>query len=206
MYLTLYKPTEIELWISQIYQKNGIRYASDMDIDHIADIFNASVRVTKDETRVLYDDHFCLIFLHAYFREEQKREAFFHELCHPIMHVGNQHRLPAGLMQLQEIQAANFQLYAAMPAYMLEEFMDIKYKHTFIKVLSGEFKLPLGFVQKRIDQIERRILQERMDQEFIAGMNPVHIRYDYTPETQRILTQLKRQVTVKTGVIHSWQN
>ncbi|KEQ22848.1 ImmA/IrrE family metallo-endopeptidase [Paenibacillus tyrfis] len=189
--LSMYKQSDLEKWINKSYRDNCIHYASDMDIERIANIFNVAICKTKEESRAMWDDEFAVIMLNSNFDEPERREAFFHELCHPLRHVGSQHHIPKSLMELQEIQAAHFQLYAAMPVYMLVEFKDINHRPTYIKVLAEEFKLPIPFVQKRIDQVERRINQERSHQNFIAHITPVQIRFEYMPETLHILEKLR---------------
>ncbi|WP_127580968.1 ImmA/IrrE family metallo-endopeptidase [Paenibacillus koleovorans] len=196
MDLKYYHPFDYEKRITKEYQANGVHYASDMDdLEKIANIFNATIRMTKDETRIYYDDDFALIYLNAYANETTLRLNFFHELGHHLLHVGDQNTLPESFNQLQERQASHFQLYAAMPAFLLEEFKYIENRTTYTKVLSEEFKLPIPFVEKRIKQIERRIQQFKFDQDLNA--KPVPIEYDYSPETRRILAQLHRQVSAK---------
>lgn len=205
--LSFYKQTDLEKWINKQYQENGIHYPSDLlDIDHIADIFKVEVYTYSGRCVADWEDDEqgyanAIILLHAYLSEEQKRERFFHELCHPIKHVGCQDSLPEMMKELQEIQAAHFQLYAAMPIYMLEEFCWIANRQTYLKVLSQEFKLSIPFVQKRIDQIERRINQEIGHQNFIASITQVAGRYEYSDETLRILDRAKILQAIKRGVI-----
>lgn len=205
-YYHLYKESDLERWINNKYRDNGIHYASDMDIDRIACIFNVEVHtytgkpvarwIDKDSG---FDDAYIL--LHAYASEEEKRETFFHELCHPLQHVGCQDRMPATFMELQEIQAAHFQLYAAIPFFMLDEFKGINTRQAYIKVLSEEFKLPIPFVERRIDQIDRRINQERIDQDFIMSNRSLPFRYEYSSETLRLLDKLDELQAKRKGVV-----
>lgn len=195
MDLTLYKPTELEELVSKKYRDHGIHYAADLDVDHIAAIFNAIVILTKDEPRTISNDTFALIKLSAYAKKEELRRQFFHELVHVILHAGNQHSMPEPFVRQQERQASQYKLCIAMPAYLLEEFKYIERRSTYIKVLSEEFSLPIAFVERRIEQIERNIFQAKLDDEFRADMNPVRIEYDYSPETRRVLAQLFGQLT-----------
>jgi Zn-dependent peptidase ImmA (M78 family) len=198
MNLSLYKATELEKTLIQKYKENGIKYASDMDIERIADLFSIEVRYYEGKPFAQWDDQmYSFIFLNAYMDEYKRREVFFHELSHPIQHAGNQKKMPGLFKDLQEIQAGHFQLYAAMPIYLLEEFNMIKDYSLYIKVVSEEFRLPIPFVQKRIEQVERRIVQERLDRETAASMKPVRVIEDYSHETKRILNQLQTQLRRK---------
>jgi Zn-dependent peptidase ImmA (M78 family) len=192
MNLKFYKQTELEHWIEKKYQSNGILYASDLDIDLIASIFEVEIRLYQGPSFAEWKEkEYSFVFINSNLAEEQRREQFFHELSHPVQHVGRQESMPRTFIELQEIQAAHFQLYAAMPIYMLEEFKGISDRQTYINVLSREFKLSVPFVQKRVDQIERRIYQSRMDHELVMKSKTVPIRYNYSPETTRILDKLQ---------------
>ncbi|MBE1444200.1 MULTISPECIES: ImmA/IrrE family metallo-endopeptidase [unclassified Paenibacillus] len=190
MDLSLYKPTETEEWISFIYQKHGICYAADMDIDHIAAIFRAMVELHPHESKVIWSSNFALIYLHALLSKEQQRENFFHELGHIVRHCGDQYGMPETFIELQEQQAAQFQLYAAMPAFMLHEFIhDVYSWGAFEKVLAEAFCLPIRFVQKRLNQILNRLCLAQIDKE----------RRDRTVDTSYITTDYIRQKQAEMG-------
>ncbi|MCU6798034.1 hypothetical protein OB236_38505 [Paenibacillus sp. WQ 127069] len=173
MNLTLYNSTNLELRINNIYQINGIYHVTDLDIGHIAEIFNAELRFHSRKTKVYWDDDFCLVYLELDQSEDEIRKDFFHELGHIAMHVGNQNKLPKTFVQYQEEQASHFQLYASMPIYMIEKF--IYEAHTiaiFEKVLVEAFCLPILLVRKRIGQIQNRIYQNQLDREWRKRKKP----------------------------------
>lgn len=193
MDLTLYKPNDLENWISKEYQAAGIYYAAELDIDHVVSWFRGDVQFYEGPTCVDYDNPFFpVILINAFQKTIERRKSFFHELGHMLMHAGNQDNLPPGLRELQEMQADQFQLYAAMPFYMLEEFRYVP-AHNLVKVLAEAFVLPESFVNKRLEQIKNRMywheqdlnLKERLNrkvtvtkqsfQEFVAE---THRRYD----------------------------
>lgn len=203
--LDLYKPNDLERWISAKYQEHGIHYASDLDLERIADIFGVELRLYAGPSFAEWkDDEYSFLFINAYMPEEQRREHFFHELCHPLRHAGQQdsRRMPAALRQLQEAQAEHFMLYAGMPWYMFEEFTAIFHYATFPKHLAEQFVLPLSFVQKRISQMMRRMYQEHRDRKVRALRMPIKIETRYQPETLRILEQLDRQLGRRKGAVN----
>lgn len=192
MDLTLYKPTETEQWINKQYHTVGIHYASDLDIDNIADLFGIEVHFREGKSFIDFIDEFNFIVINARLDTENRRKEFFHELGHFVLHCGKQDNMTRLFMELQEMQADQFQIYAAMPFYMLEEFKYVP-AHNLIKVLSEAFVLPESFVKKRLEQIKNRMywheqdlnLKERLNrkvtiteqsfQEFVAE---THRRYD----------------------------
>lgn len=194
MDLSLYKETDLEKWINKLYHDHGIHYAADMDLDNIASIFNIEVRTYKGPSFAEWkEEEYSFVFLNAYLTKEQKREVFFHEICHPLKHVGMQEKLPTSFQQLQEIQAAHFQLYSAMPIYMFDEFKDVN-DALLPKILWEEFCLPERLVLKRLEQIHSRIQQAQYDIELHVSRRQVRLLQDYTSETKRLLNQLSKQL------------
>jgi Zn-dependent peptidase ImmA (M78 family) len=196
MDFSLYKPTDLEKWINLRYKEAGIHYASDMDIDLIASIFSAEVMATKGPSSVHFNDSLCLIFLNGYLNERQKREVFFHELCHPLLHFGNQRKMPQAFMELQEIQAFHFQLYAAMPWYMVDEFIKDVPDGILMKVMAEEFRLSEAFVQKRLQQIQHRIWVAQMEQTHMKTITNVVITDDHV---RNVIADLGRKRKERQG-------
>lgn len=202
MDLSKYAPNEIEVRLSKTYRDKGIHHASDIDIHHIAEIANTRI-VMCDEYKSIWDDDFGLIFLNAYDHEEDKRRHFFHELGHIMRHAGSQFQIPESLMELQEFQANSFKLYAAMPAYMLHEFQDIQYLGMYYKVLAEEFKLPISFVKKRIEQVRNRIFwaeqQERLHEASMKKAPKVSPEYIRALMAEHGRKRLEEKETRKRG-------
>ncbi|MEK3882378.1 ImmA/IrrE family metallo-endopeptidase [Paenibacillus sp. PL2-23] len=195
--MTLYKPTELEKWICQKYHDNGIKTPADMDLDYIGEIFNTYITYKSEgDARVIYDDFVGgLIFLNIHDSDAQQRLKFFHELGHPALHAGSQDKLPSLFVELQEAQAGAFQQYAALPYFMLAEISPCHTFDEYFTHLSEAFRLPRSFVQRRIDQVKRRILQGHQDRNAYARRVGVAARYGYTDETLRILGQLHQQLS-----------
>jgi len=205
MDLSLYKPTALESWISKKYKDNGIHYASDLlDLDRVAAIFNAVIgTIAEPNARVFYDGEDALMLLSAFAIEEQRRVQFFHELCHVLLHDGNQNRMPTLFMELQEQQAEASQLRIAMPAFLLDEFKHIRHKGMYIKILSEEFKLPISFVTRRVEQIQRQLLRIGLEEEAVKLAESQWRKYDpskWTSETRRIMDQLYQQLETKGAI------
>ncbi|MHA6484519.1 ImmA/IrrE family metallo-endopeptidase [Paenibacillus sp. strain BS8-2] len=199
--MTLYRPTELELWICQKYQESGIVTPADLDLDHIADIFCSIVRTTGGKTKVYYDDVVGIIYLNQYDGASKQRADFFHELCHPAMHAGSQLGLPQLFIELQEAQAGAFQQYAAMPYYMLAEIKPCHTYDEYYNLLADVFRLPLPFVVKRIDQVRRRMLQGHHDRNAYARQTGITYRYGYSEETLRVLDKLHQQLSDQRGAL-----
>jgi Zn-dependent peptidase ImmA (M78 family) len=167
MDLSFYKQTELEQMINKTYIDNGIFYPEELEIDVASDIFKVDLQYYSDGPSFADypEGEEPVIFLNAYGSERQRRSDFFHELGHPLLHVGDQSNMPKLFEQLQEAQAGQFQLYAAMPIYMIEPYIHECYTISALeKTLAEAFRLPESLVQRRILQIENRIYWERINQ------------------------------------------
>jgi hypothetical protein len=164
MNLCHYQLSELEQWINHEYQEHGIHSASALDLQHVASIFHVELVRWSGHSHARWDDDFRVIFLSEHLDEEHAREVFFHELCHPLKHVGNQQRMPHAFHDLQEIQAGLFQLYAALPFYLIIHYEDVLHSSNAVPLLAYEFKLPPGLVQRRLEQIAARIRKAQEEQ------------------------------------------
>lgn len=168
MDLSLYRMTELEQWIYDIYHQYGIYTASELDIDHIASMFQIDLVYYKHHSFSCNVNQ--VIFLNKDEDEQRKRDIFFHELCHVLRHAGDQRDMPRLFEQYQEMEAGWFQMYAAMPFYIIEQMELPNTQREAIHSIATEFKVSLDFAQKRLHQIQRRVMesmmwQERMEEE-----------------------------------------
>jgi Zn-dependent peptidase ImmA (M78 family) len=162
--LSGYTPTETERKVEMLYKERKILAPSDLEIPKVARLFNVHVNYSRGPQRAIWDEDTSVIFINPNQTEEKQREVFFHELCHPLMHCGDQTNMHyKSFRDLQEFQANQFQLYAAIPFYMLKDLDLPVYEYQIINVIRVTFKIPLSLAKKRWDQIKRRILQAQID-------------------------------------------
>lgn len=190
----LYTPNDVEQWIEKLYYERGIQNPADLSIDLIAKAFDIQVFYYEGPCFAEWqeDGGYSFIFLDNRMSLLEQRMNFFHELCHPLRHVGEQDKLPQSFRHLQEIQANQFRLYAALPFYMLENFDYSQSNLNSLTMLSETFHFPLNFVKRRMDQIQRRMWLEQRNREIRKKDTPRPIIY--SESTNKLLEQLHRQV------------
>ncbi|PWW06280.1 uncharacterized protein DUF955 [Paenibacillus cellulosilyticus] len=162
--ISLYRENDLERWISKKYQAAGIFNATDLGIDRVAPIYEVEVKIYEGPSFAQWHEgEYCFMFLNNQMPLKKMREHFFHELCHPVRHVGLQNDpcMSPLFRQLQETQAEAFQLYASMPAYLLEEFTPYATQSNFLRILTESFLLPYKLVERRITQMLHRINHTR---------------------------------------------
>lgn len=199
--LTLYKKTDLELLVEKIYKEKELLSPSDLTISNISETFNFDIKyIAKAPSRALWDEEYALIFLDPLLTEKEQRAVFFHELCHPLRHIGVQEKMKCKLfMDLQETQANQFQLYAAMPTFMLESIELPNNEFYAIKAIEEIFNVPFSLAIKRMEQIKQRVLRKKID---IAIIEKEQSKYskvvqDWSEETKKLLHQLENQLKQK---------
>lgn len=167
-----YMTTELEELIYQKYCEHGILAPGDMDLDRIAAMHHAIIQPTGGRSKVLFDDSGGIIFLNKQDDTSKQRADFFHELGHLVRHTGSQNSLPPLFVELQERQASVFQLYAAMPYYLVANYEDYLHSQNAVPLLANEFNLPRNLVQRRLDQIVNRIRKSQGEQKAFHSAPP----------------------------------
>ncbi|MEW9702867.1 ImmA/IrrE family metallo-endopeptidase [Paenibacillus sp. SI8] len=197
MDLTHYKPTALEELISRHYQQGNIHFPCDLDIEMIADMFGIELHYHDGKSFADWaDNNYSYIVIDSRLKIEERRIHFFHEICHPLRHSGIQDKMNKAFLELQEIQAAHFQYYAAMPYYMLSEFQYVS-PTLLIKTLAAEFILPEKFVERRLEQVKRRIYIGRQDHEINTRWNtPVKVTM---ADVRRIMEEFGRRKIEREG-------
>ncbi|MGE8207749.1 ImmA/IrrE family metallo-endopeptidase [Heyndrickxia sp. NPDC080065] len=191
----MYRPSNLEKWISDRYIKMDILYPSDLKPKLIAKAFDID-----------YETHFAPAYSSIEYGEafivtdkrvshEKQNEQFFHELCHVLLHEGNQNIMVEMFRHKQEWDAHAFTMYAAIPYYMI----DFSVENT-IKSLQERFNVPYTIAKKRFNNIQQKL--------YVASKQ-IQIpkkSYEVSPynlegrsaETKRLIMQLNRQVGYRT--------
>ncbi|MBP2002576.1 Zn-dependent peptidase ImmA (M78 family) [Paenibacillus shirakamiensis] len=156
-----YRSTLLEELISQHYIEQGFLTPEHLDIHSIAASFDIEVIYVSCHSFSEKEDR--LIFLNKHSNELELREIFLHEVGHIVRHVGDQRTLPELFREGQEMEADQFGMYAAIPFFMLRTCPIPEPREEAIGYISATFKVSLSFAAKRLDQIERRVLQGQWD-------------------------------------------
>jgi Zn-dependent peptidase ImmA (M78 family) len=170
--LSGYNLTETERKIETMYKEREILTPSDLEIKNVANLFNVELDFSFQggPQRAIWDDELSVIFLDPGESEEKQREVFFHELGHPILHCGDQTKMEGkAFRKFQEAQANQFQLYAAIPFFMLKQLDLPDYEYQIIGVIKNTFKVTESLARKRLEQIKRRLLQSKIDKNLLKN-------------------------------------
>ncbi len=191
MLYTYYQETFLEQWINTKCLSHGILKPADLDISRIAEAFG--VEVLTGDYPSFSDNEENVIFLNKHIDPAEARVIFFHELCHVLRHAGDQRRMHALFKNAQETEAEQFVLYAAIPFYMFAKLPVPDYRNEAVAYIAEQFHVPEGLAEQRLDQIQRRVLHGTL----LAAAQDTkrrELEHQWSPETQRVLSQLERQL------------
>lgn len=162
----LYKQTEMETKIEEMYKEKGILSPSDLEIQNLAKTFNIHIDYSLPEgpRNALWDEDTFVVFMKSNDSEEKQREVFYHEFGHLKLHCGDQCSMPKkSFRDLQEFQANQFKIYAAIPFFMLKELKLPAYDYQIVQLIQKTFKVSSKLARERLEQIKRRIIQTQID-------------------------------------------
>jgi Zn-dependent peptidase ImmA (M78 family) len=190
----MYKQTELETKIEKLYKEKNILTPIDLEIKNVAAAFEIEINYSLPQgpTNAIWGEETAVIFFNGKIDEIAKRDVFFHELSHPILHCGDQTKMGNSLFKdLQEAQANQFKMYAAMPFFMIKELKFPKYENQIISLLQKIFKVSHKLAKCRFEQIKRRILQAQIDDGsliFDADVDDLHEVYSHSPSLDDLFT------------------
>lgn len=191
-----YQPTPLEQWVENLYRMHGITESQQLNIDEVSSRMNVWVYHLDQGSQTIDNNGLYSICVDRRLTKSEQWEDFLHELCHVVRHAGNQIRMPTGFLEMQETEAQMFQLYAAIPYFMLPERLpDIE--HDILNYFMDHFGVTYELAELRLDQIRRRRLQSMLDQVLLTQSITIPRKKEYSDETKRILRQLQHQIRMK---------
>lgn len=155
--LDRYRPTLFEKRVSDIFIREGILKLGDLSEENIAEVFGINYRRGDFPTFIFRNYCIRLLRIHKEGSAKKQREIFFHELCHLLVHYGNQLDMPDMFRRYQEWDAKRFVLYASIPYHMLKEVNP----YGSIFEMSETFMIPKSVCIKRMMRIKNQLLDRR---------------------------------------------
>jgi Zn-dependent peptidase ImmA (M78 family) len=156
MDLQYYYTTALEDWVTKFYTRLNIFHPYQIDPVFIARKMNIFLREKPFPSTHQVVGRFRCIVVDSRLPDQEKRESFFHELCHILRHVGVQSMMPEAFRELQERDANHFTKYAAIPFHMLK-FIDWNDLY-IVEQMTSMFKVTPALCAERLEQIKSRVL------------------------------------------------
>ncbi|GIO84596.1 hypothetical protein J25TS5_15280 [Paenibacillus faecis] len=196
---SFYQMTILEEFVESTYKQVDVTSPHQINVKELAQRLNVWVHYKPVGSRALEATNgMYSMFLDDRLPLDQQRLDFLHELCHLLRHAGNQMIMPESFTRMQELEAEQFVLYAAMPFSMISR-LDLPDRSSLaIPFLAETFNVPVELAEKRLDQLQRRTLQGIWyDIVRHQEQNQRLTEPTWSFETCRIINQLDRQLIAK---------
>lgn len=149
----VYTCNNSEDYVNKMYQAIGIHHPHQLDFEEIASRNGLSLYY-RATTSMSFED---AILLDERLSDEQKWQAFGHELCHALWHAGGQIAMPMSWEVYQEAKADNFALYVCIPTFMLLNMNLPRYENQAVWMIQEAFGVEKDFAEKRLHQFLRNL-------------------------------------------------
>ncbi|MEH7354030.1 ImmA/IrrE family metallo-endopeptidase [Neobacillus drentensis] len=146
----IYNPLEDQ--VKKLYQHLSTIVPEEIDMIDIAAKLDIWLHFEDLSSKAIEHSGVYSMFIDRRLSPQQQWQDFGHELCHALMHSGNQLNLPLEFVMYQESKARNFALHFCIPTFMLERLDLPPIKKEAIEVISKTFNVELNFAKVRLEQ------------------------------------------------------
>ncbi|KYG91477.1 ImmA/IrrE family metallo-endopeptidase [Metasolibacillus sp. FSL H7-0170] len=148
----MYYYTHLEDYITRFYMQLGITDLSLLSFQEVAARLGVKVFYWSERSQALFIEGRAYIFLEENLSPEEEWQDFCHELCHVLLHSGNQFDLPPLFQKYQEHKANNFMYHACVPTFLLERMELYDFTHKEIAKIQQNFCVEHDFAKNRLIQ------------------------------------------------------
>lgn len=151
----LYYPTYSEKLISECYKELGIFYPSQIDIERICQTQGIVYIEKPIYSHFAIIDEVKFIVVDKRLKQHEKKEHFFHELVHVLLHSGIQTSMSEYSLKMQEREARKHSRYALIPFHMLK-FVDLTSNNAIQNIIET-FNVSDEISKERYEEIEKKL-------------------------------------------------
>ncbi|MCO7125136.1 hypothetical protein NIE88_05020 [Sporolactobacillus shoreicorticis] len=153
-----YFPSLVESWVSQKFIDHGITKPEDLELKKIAQAFGIEYSIWHGHPFAyrLSEDKAAYIIENEQQPNMSSVSTSFTRWDIFVRHCGDQGEMPEPFRQMQEAEARQFALYAAIPYHMI----DFNRTHS-LKSIMQEFHFTLNLAYTRIDGMCQQIIVQQ---------------------------------------------
>jgi Zn-dependent peptidase ImmA (M78 family) len=165
-----YQTIPLEDYIKNLYQSLGIMEHYQLDMMEIAFKMNIWIHFKEMESKAVKLRGLYSILIDSRLSPAEQWQDFGHELCHVLRQAGNQLDLPTDMIRFQETKAENFAYEFCVPSFMLLSISLPQQRNEAIQYVSETFNVTLDFADRRLVQIERRLMNSQLGLQYAAAV------------------------------------
>jgi Zn-dependent peptidase ImmA (M78 family) len=153
-----YHLTLLEQQIKNLYHSLGIYRPDQIDLEDIASKLSIWVHVAPFHSKAQkFRGHYSIV-LDSRLSEYERWEDFGHELCHVLMHVGNQLKMPKPFKEFQEAKANNFAQHFCVPTFMLlDSGIPCTWNEAVLFIMET-YNVSEHFARKRLEHFNNQVI------------------------------------------------
>lgn len=146
----IYSPIEDQ--VKKLYHHLSINVPEEIDMIDIAAKLDIWLYFESIGSKAIEQNGVFSMFIDKRLPPQQQWQDFGHELCHALLHCGNQLNLPREFVMYQESKARNFALHFCIPTFMLEKLDLPSNKKEVIEVIAKTFNVETTFAKLRLER------------------------------------------------------
>ncbi|MES9695670.1 ImmA/IrrE family metallo-endopeptidase [Bacillus toyonensis] len=163
-----YYTTQLEDYIQHLYQSISIIVPEQMDMIEIAKKLNIWLYFAPFGSHAMEKNQLTNIIIDNRISQPEQWEDFGHEICHLLLHSGNQLVMHQMFLDYQEAKAKNFAQQFCVPTFMLRKLSPQQLK---AYIIAEKFNVTLQFAEKRLLHYENQLLASKLQQEISQYCN-----------------------------------
>lgn len=148
-----YQVSHLEEYIEELYKKLGIYHPHQLTLENIIRQLGMQVFYLPHKSTYING----VFFLDNRTSSRRRWQSFGHELCHALLHAGDQLNMPPPFREYQEWKASNFTLYACAPSHMLVGMDLLSDYQSAISLIQDTFNVERDFAKRRLDKWHQQI-------------------------------------------------
>jgi Zn-dependent peptidase ImmA (M78 family) len=188
-----YNYSTIEEYVKILYHQLSIYVPEQIDMIDIAVKLDVWLHFEDIKSKAIEKNDIHSIFIDRRLTQQEQWQDFAHELCHVLMHCGNQLYLPSDFIQYQESKAKNFAYHFCVPTFMLEKLVFPTRKKEAIWLIAQTFNVEYSFAKIRLDrwilQRESNLFYEKVAESISSYQTNVNITINLDDELEKELDE-----------------
>jgi Zn-dependent peptidase ImmA (M78 family) len=174
-----YQTTPLEDYIKNLYQRLGIFDPYQIDMMDIASKLNVWIYFQELESKAVEHNGLYSMVIDRRLSPDEQWQEFGHELCHLLRQAGKQTGMTEDYIRFQETKAETFMYEFCVPSSMIINSPLPDRRSEAVQFVADTFNVTTSFADKRLSQIERRMLNSQLNNEYAAA---VEAEFQYKKE------------------------
>ncbi|MEK0220858.1 ImmA/IrrE family metallo-endopeptidase [Bacillus proteolyticus] len=163
-----YYTTHLEDYTYHLYQSISIIVPEQIDMMKIAKKLNIRLYFAPFGSHAMERNQIANLIIDNRLSQPEQWEDFGHEICHILLHSGNQLLMHKMFLDYQETKARNFALQFCVPTFMLRKLPPPQLK-TYI--IAEKFNVTLQFAERRLLHYENQLLASKLQKQISQYCN-----------------------------------